>query len=308
MSNKKEDDKGENQTNHNLIKSSKTEISKKQENRLPAKTKPINKLSPFQGLTPKEEKRLTRRLTTILVTLTIGILITLYIISPLSKLQGITIQGVDKADNQSIVKSSQLTVGDNLWSQYFNKSEDMKRIVKDNPRVKTASLKITQFNHFYIKVTEYDVVAVLSKDNQMYPVLSNGKILSEVAQESEKNLPQLINFKEGEGLDSLLKSYEKFTPKMKSEITSIESQATKTNPFRIKLNMKDGNQVIGLSTTIADKLVFYDKIVAEMKTKGVIDMEAGKTGVFSYPFETQDSSVSDGLSDENSSESTNNGF
>ena len=95
---------------------------------------------------------------------------------------------------------------------------------------------------------------------------------------------------------------------MKSEITSIESQATKTNPFRIKLNMKDGNQVIGLSTTIADKLVFYDKIVAEMKTKGVIDMEAGKTGVFSYPFETQDSSVSDGLSDENSSESTNNGF
>ena len=72
--------------------------------------------------------------------------------------------------------------------------------------------------------------------------------------------------------------------------------------------MKDGNEVIGLSTTIADKLVFYDKIVAELKNKSVIDMEAGKTGVYSYPLETQESSASDGLSNENSNESINSGF
>lgn len=307
MSYKKEDDRDDNKQNK-LVKSSKRELVTKEGNKLPAKKKTINKLSPFQGLTPNEEKRLTRRLTSILVTLTIGILITLYIISPLSKLQGITIKGIDKADSQEIVKASQLKVGEGLWSQYINKSSDMSRVIKENPRIKTAKLSIKNFNHFTISVTEYDVLAVLLKDDKMYPVLSNGKILTETAKDSEKNLPQLVGFKEGEGLDSLLKSYEKFTPKMKSEITSIESQSTKTNPFRIKLNMKDGNQVIGLSTTIADKLVFYDKIVAEMKTKGVIDMEAGKTGVFSYPFETQDSSATDGLSDENSSESINNGF
>lgn len=44
--------------------------------------------------------------------------------------------------------------------------------------------------------------------------------------------------------------------------------------------MKDGNEVIGLSTTIADKMAFYDKITAEMSYKGVIDMEAGPSGCF----------------------------
>lgn len=309
MSNKKEDDKGENRGNHRLIKSPKKELkdSNRQET-LSMKRKTINKLSPFQGLTPNEEKRLTRRLTSILITLTVGILITLYIISPLSKLQNIEVTGIDKADSQTIIKSSHLKLGEGLWPQYFNKSNDMKRVIKENPRINTATLRIKQFNHFDINVTEYEVLAVLLKNDKMYPVLSNGKILSETAKESEKKLPQLIDFKEGEGLKSFLTSYEKFSPKMKSEIISIESQATQKNPFRIKLNMKDGNQVIGLSTTIADKLVFYDKIAAEMKSKGVIDMEAGKTGVFSYPLETQNSDSSEGLSDENSSESINNGF
>lgn len=307
MSYKKDDDKGDNQNEHKLVKSSKSELTKHQKN-LPAKNNRINKLSPFNGLTPVEEKKLTRRLTSILVTLTIGILITLYIISPLSKLQGITIQGIDKADNTSIVKASDLKIGENIWRQYFDKNKEMKQVVEKNPRVKTAKLSITKFNHFKIRVTEYDVLAVLLKDDKLYPVLSNGKILSEPAKESEKELPKLIGFKEGEGLESLLTSYQNFSAKIKTEITSIESQSTKTNPFRIKLEMKDGNQVIGLSTTIADKLVFYDKIVAELKNKSVIDMEAGKTGVYSYPIETQENSASDGLSNENSSESINNGF
>lgn len=75
MSNKKEDDKGENRGNHRLIKSPKKELkdSNRQET-LSMKRKTINKLSPFQGLTPNEEKRLTRRLTSILITLTVGIL------------------------------------------------------------------------------------------------------------------------------------------------------------------------------------------------------------------------------------------
>lgn len=307
MSYKNENDKNGNQKHKKQDKSSKAEIVNYQNNK-PDKMKRIHKLSPFTGLTPVEEKKLTRRLTGILVTLTIGILITLYIISPLSKLQGVIVDGVSKANEQSIVTASQLKVGDNIWLQYFDKTKDMQQVVKKNPRVKTAKLSITKLNHFRINITEYDVLAVLSKNNKLYPVLSNGKILTETATDSEKSLPKLVGFKEGEGLDSLLASYDHFSPKIKSEITSIESQSTKTNPFRIKLQMKDGNEVIGLSTTIADKLVFYDKIVAELKNKSVIDMEAGKTGVYSYPIETQESSASDGLSNENSSESINNGF
>lgn len=309
MSLKKEDDKKK-KPNQSSKKVSSTQ-KKSADTLLPAtvKTQSKNKKkSPFDGLSVKEEKRLTRRLIGILVTLTIGVLLTLYIISPLSKLQGITIDGVDKANVDSIVKSSELSIGKNIWPQYLNKSKEMKNVIKENPRVEKAKLSLHQFNHFSIKITEYEPVAVLSKGKKTYPVLANGKILKEEAKGDEKELPVLKDFKEGESLNTFLKSYHKISPSIQKEILSIESQATKTNPYRIKLMMKDGNEVIGLSTTIADKLAFYDKIVAELKIKSVIDLEAGKTGAYSYPIETEESSSDDGLSDETMSESINNGF
>lgn len=297
--------------NKRIDKTSKEQSMDENENDslLPTTTKPkIHNFSPFEGLSDKEEKTLTRRLLSILITLTVGVLIMLYIISPLSKLQGITINGAENTETNAIVNSSGLKIGQGIWPQYFKQNREMKQVIDQNPRISSAKLRIRKFNHFSVKVTEYKTLAVLSKDNKIYPVLSNGKILKEQAVKDEKKLPILIGFKEGDGLNTLLKSYEKFSPKIQKEIVSIESQATEKNPFRIKLVMKDGNEVIGLSTTIADKLVFYDKIAAEFKDKRVVDMEAGKSGVFSYPIETQESSSEEGLSDESTTESTNNGF
>ena len=305
MSLNKDDDN----VNKKLDRTSKEHDDEKKESMLPTTFKPnIQNLSPFEGLTVKEEQTLTRRLLSILITLTLGVLITLYIISPLSKLQGISVNGAENTEVNSIVTASVLKIGESIWPQYFKQNKEMKQVVSQNPRIENANLSIRGLNQFTIKVSEYRTLAVLSKNKKLYPVLSNGKILKDTARENETKLPVLIGFEEGEGLNTFLKSYEKFTPKIQKEIVSIESQATKKNPFRVKLVMKDGNEVIGLSTTIADKLVFYDKIAAEFKDKRVVDMEAGKSGVFSYPIETEESSTEEGLSDETTSESINNGF
>lgn len=305
MSLNKDDDN----VNKKLDRTSKEHDDEKKESMLPTTFKPnIQNLSPFEGLTVKEEQTLTRRLLSILITLTVGVLITLYIISPLSKLQGISVNGAENTEVNSIVTASGLKIGESIWPQYFKQNKEMKQVVSQNPRIENADLSIRGLNQFTIKVSEYRTLAVLSKNKKLYPVLSNGKILKDTARENETKLPVLIGFEEGEGLNTFLKSYEKFTPKIQKEIVSIESQATKKNPFRVKLVMKDGNEVIGLSTTIADKLVFYDKIAAEFKDKRVVDMEAGKSGVFSYPIETEESSTEEGLSDETTSESINNGF
>ena len=305
MSLNKDDDN----VNKKLDRTSKEHDDEKKESMLPTTFKPnIQNLSPFEGLTVKEEQTLTRRLLSILITLTLGVLITLYIISPLSKLQGISVNGAENTEVNSIVTASGLKIGESIWPQYFKQNKEMKQVVSQNPRIENANLSIRGLNQFTIKVSEYRTLAVLSKNKKLYPVLSNGKILKDTARENETKLPVLIGFEEGEGLNTFLKSYEKFTPKIQKEIVSIESQATKKNPFRVKLVMKDGNEVIGLSTTIADKLVFYDKIAAEFKDKRVVDMEAGKSGVFSYPIETEESSTEEGLSDETTSESINNGF
>ncbi|MDT2850021.1 cell division protein FtsQ/DivIB [Vagococcus carniphilus] len=238
--------------------------------------------------TPKE-KELFKRLSFILSVLAIGIFITLYFISPFSKVDQIILSGVKKSNAEKVVNSSKIKPDKSLWEQFFKKDEYSAAIVKENPRVETAKISLEGLNNLKIAVKEYETIGYVQNGSDNFEVLSNGKILKEPIKTLEKELPLLVNFKEGENLSEFLEAYNKFDDKTKKNIENIESLATKTNPFRIKFKMRDGNEVIGLSTTIADKMAFYDKIASEMKEKGVIDMEAGTSGVFSYPFEKTES-------------------
>lgn len=76
------------------------------------------------------EKELFKRLSIILSLLALAIFITLYFISPFSKVGKIIVSGVEKSDATEIVNSSQLKVGSSLWEQYFNKADSTKQIVK----------------------------------------------------------------------------------------------------------------------------------------------------------------------------------
>ncbi|MGX7024167.1 cell division protein FtsQ/DivIB [Vagococcus hydrophili] len=238
-----------------------------------------------------KEKELFKRLSLILGILVISIFITLYFISPLSKVGKIVVSGVENSDLNEVVQSSEIKVGKSLWEQYFNKSVMAQNVKKDNKRIETAKISLVNLNQLKITIKEYPTIGYVKTSGKNYEVLSNGTILKEPVKDMKKNLPLLQNFKEGENLNEFLDAYNRFDATLKENIESIESLATKTNPFRIKFKMKDGNEVIGLSTTIADKMAFYDKITAEMKDKGVIDMEAGLSGVFSYPHKTSESTV-----------------
>ncbi|MGO3731705.1 MAG: cell division protein FtsQ/DivIB [Vagococcus sp.] len=256
---------------------------------------------PFQPFSVKtlkrrqtpEEKELLKRLTIILGTLAVATLITLYFISPFSKVDKIVLSGINASDPEQIVEASNIQIGDGIWPRVMKQKRITKEIEKQNPRVESANLHLINFNQFKITIREYPTIAYVEKDKKKFEILSNGVILKEVVTTPSDKLPILINFKEGENLTEFLKAYAKFDSELKENITEIESIATKTNPFRIKFKMKDGNEVIALSTTVADKMVFYSKIVNEMKDKGVVDMEAGTSGVFSYPFESSDTINSD---------------
>lgn len=251
--------------------------------------KPSQKFSLRYQQTPKE-KELFKRLTIILGLLAIAIFITLYFISPFSKVGKIIISGVEKSDAERVVETSELQIGKSLWEQYFKRNDLSQEIVKGNPRVKSASIQLKNVNTLQIKVSEFETIGYVEKSSKQYEVLSNGKFLEQETTDKIEGLPLLINFDEGENLTEFISAYEQMSDDVKGKIENIESLATKTNPFRIQFKMKDGNEVIGLSTTIADKMAFYDKIVAEMKTQGIIDMEAGTSGVFSAPFKTEESS------------------
>ena len=290
------DNEGQNRQGKQLLLT--TESETKQTNEKPNKAnEPISKLSfNWRYQQTKKEKELFKRLSIILSCLAIAIFVTLYFISPFSKVGKIVVSGVNNSDATLIVESSQLKVGKSLWDQYFNRKESNQSIQKENPRVDTANVQLKGVNTLQIKVKEFDTIGYVKKDKETYEVLSNGKFLKQETKEMIEGLPLLVNFEEGENLKEFINAYEQMNDTIKEKIETIESLATKTNPFRIKFKMKDGNEVIGLSTTIADKMAFYDKIVAEMNYKGVIDMEAGASGVFSSPFETKETKETEEIS------------
>ncbi|MEG0286866.1 MULTISPECIES: cell division protein FtsQ/DivIB [Vagococcus] len=290
------DNEGQNRQGKQLLLT--TESETKQTNEKPNKAnEPISKLSfNWRYQQTKKEKELFKRLSIILSCLAIAIFVTLYFISPFSKVGKIVVSGVNNSDATLIVESSQLKVGKSLWDQYFNRKESNQSIQKENPRVDTANVQLKGVNTLQIKVKEFDTIGYVKKGKETYEVLSNGKFLKQETKEMIEGLPLLVNFEEGENLKEFINAYEQMNDTIKEKIETIESLATKTNPFRIKFKMKDGNEVIGLSTTIADKMAFYDKIVAEMNYKGVIDMEAGASGVFSSPFETKETKETEEIS------------
>lgn len=144
-----------------------------------------------------QEKELFKRLSIILTLLAISIFITLYFISPFSKVGKIIVSGVTDSDPNKIVESSNLKVGKSLWEQYFDKKESSEQVVKNNPRVKSTKINLKGLNTLQIKVTEFSTIGYVEKEGKRFEVLSNGKLLFEESKDAVKGLPLLMNFEEG---------------------------------------------------------------------------------------------------------------
>lgn len=257
--------------------------SSKEKEKKQSEVKPEQKSYEIKERTQKTRNpKILKQLIGVLLVLSIAILVNLYFISPFSKVQEIKVVGIKDAKSEQIINSSDIQIGKGIWKQYFNKSSAQKRIVAQNPRIKTAKIELASFDELKISVTEYKTIGYLKKNDKFHVILENEKVLPETEAQTDSQYPVLINFKEDDKFTTFLKAYQQFDDKTKSNISEVESTAKKKNPYQIKLKMKDGNEVIGLSSTIAKKIVYYPKIVAEMKKPGVIDMEAGTSGIFSY--------------------------
>ena len=181
------DNEGQNRQGKQLLLT--TESETKQTNEKPNKAnEPISKLSfNWRYQQTKKEKELFKRLSIILSCLAIAIFVTLYFISPFSKVGKIVVSGVNNSDATLIVESSQLKVGKSLWDQYFNRKESNQSIQKENPRVDTANVQLKGVNTLQIKVKEFDTIGYVKKDKETYEVLSNGKFLKQETKEQILN-------------------------------------------------------------------------------------------------------------------------
>lgn len=222
-----------------------------------------------------------RRLILIVILFMIPLIGVLYYVSPLSKLAKVTVAGTEKVEQNAIITAADFKMDENLWTQYFKRSENVTKIKKAVPRVKSVQVGIQHFNQFHLTVSEFQEVALLAQDNQYSPILENGVVLKDKLKNPTKNMPILENFEKQDKILTLLNQYEKLSPELRSGISQIKYAPTKNNDELLNLFMNDGNQVIVNISNLTKQMKYYPQVAKDLKGKGIIDMEVG---IFSYPY------------------------
>ncbi|SFH66576.1 cell division protein FtsQ/DivIB [Pisciglobus halotolerans] len=237
-------------------------------------------------LKEQRHKKMIHRLIPLLLLFSFAILVVIYFISPLSKIDEISVSGTSSITDQEVINVSSLKTHESLWPAYFSKKKTEKKIIDNIPQVRGASLTLNGLNDFQLTIDEFKTVGYLHEGPHYYTILENGKIVDESRTVSIGNDPVFKSFKEGKALKLLIKQYALLSPSIQNAISEIEAVPSKNDPYLIRLYMNDGKQVIASIPTFAEKMNYYPDMVKKIgNRKGTINIEIG--GYFE-PFEQKE--------------------
>ena len=233
----------------------------------------------------ERNRRLLRRTSILIGLFSIPAVLLLYYISPLGKLGGVSVKGNENISAEVIEKELNFTIGDNLWSQYFDREANVKRLKKQELQIENAEVHIDGLNRFEVKIKEYPEVAYLESDGKYSPVISNGKIIPIEVPKNNGDLPILESFTGSKRILKVLEGYKKLSGEVKQGISQIKYAPTSENKQLLEIFMNDGNKVLVSINDLGEKMKYYPQIAKQMndkQIKGVVDMEAG---IYSYPYD-----------------------
>lgn len=233
-----------------------------------------------------------------------AILIVVYFVSSLSKVDIISVSGSKEVADQEIIDVSQIKAGDDFWKIFFERKEISEKIFSELPQVKSAEINFGGLNDYTIEIEEYQTVAYLAEDNKYYNILENGKIVNESRKVSIGNPPIFKNFEESKALSTIIVQYELLNENIQNSISEIENTPSNIDDHLIKLYMNDGNEVIASIPSFAEKMVYYPDMVKKIgDQKGTFNIEVGAYfSPFEYTEEEKETPESKITSDENSVE------
>ncbi|MEK0173910.1 FtsQ-type POTRA domain-containing protein [Tetragenococcus halophilus] len=227
-------------------------------------------------------KKLHKRLITIVTIFAVPLLLTLYYVSPLNSLAKVEVVGNQNVASKEIIASSGLQLNQNLWSQYFDRDQFTRRLIHNFPRIKDAKISFSSLNQFKINVTEHQEVSLLAKDGKYFPILENGQTVQEPQEKADKEKVILEDFKEQDHIMATIQNYYELPKEIQSGVSQINYTPTEDNDELITIFMNDGNRVILNVSNMDQQMEYYPQVAEEMDEKGIIDMEVG---IFARPYD-----------------------
>lgn len=204
-----------------------------------------------------------------------------YYISPLSNLSGVKVKVQENVPKEKILASADFSIGERLWPQFFNRQVAAEKVTKENPRIKSTTVSLENWNHLLIEVNEFAEVAYLVKGNQYLPILENGKIIQEPIKNIDNRYVILEGFSKEPVILETIEEYEKLPSEIQDSISQIKLTPSEKNAELMTLFMNDGNQVFVNISDFSKQMKYYLQVAKEMKEKGIVDMEVG---IYTYPY------------------------
>ena len=287
------------EANSKLLEESKKSSSESDEEASSSSEEPSEKEEKSQKAAPKvkeekEKKKKERpekpakpkiapvhiwRAVSILVPSVLVLLLSIYLLTPLSTIKNIEVKGNSNTQADDIKQASGIQDSDYTLALLLDKETYAERI-KSNHWIESAKINYQFPTNFTIEVKEFDIVGYYVSGEEHYPILSSGTVESTPV--DRLNLPETyltVTFNDEQQVKKLITGLSTISEDIKSQIQKIELAPSKATADLLKITMLDTDEILVPLSELSKKLPYYSKIKPQLSEPSVVDMEAG---VYSY--------------------------
>ena len=219
------------------------------------------------------------RAVSILVPSVLVLLLSVYLLTPLSTIKNIEVKGNSNTQADDIKQASGIQDSDYTLALLLDKETYAERI-KSNHWIESAKIDYQFPTNFTIEVKEFDIVGYYVSGEEHYPILSSGTVESTPV--DRLNLPETyltVTFNDEQQVKELITGLSTISEDIKSQIQKIELAPSKATADLLKITMLDTDEILVPLSELSKKLPYYSKIKPQLSEPSVVDMEAG---VYSY--------------------------
>ena len=252
--------------------SEKEEQSQKDDHKVKEKKEKKKKEKPAK---PKIAPVHIWRAVSILVPSVLVLLLSIYLLTPLSTIKHIEVKGNVQTQADDIKQVSGIQDSDYTLSLLLNKEKHAERI-KSNHWIESAKIDYQFPTNFTIEVKEFAIVGYYVSGEEHYPILSSGTVESTPV--DRLNLPETyltVTFNDEQQVKDLMTGLSSISEDIKSQIQKIELAPSKATADLLKITMLDTDEILVPLSELSKKLPYYSKIKPQLAEPSFIDMEAG---------------------------------
>ena len=259
--------------------SEKEEKSQKDDHKVKEEKEKKKKEKPEKPAKPKIAPVHIWRAVSILVPSVLVLLLSVYLLTPLSTIKNIEVKGNSNTQADDIKQASGIQDSDYTLALLLDKETYAERI-KSNHWIESAKINYQFPTNFTIEVKEFDIVGYYVSGEEHYPILSSGTVESTPV--DRLNLPETyltVTFNDEQQVKELITGLSTISEDIKSQIQKIELAPSKATADLLKITMLDTDEILVPLSELSKKLPYYSKIKPQLSEPSVVDMEAG---VYSY--------------------------